>query len=240
MTNDEWESCADPRRLLDCVGHRATDRQLRLFAVACCRRIWLLLTDERCRRAVETAERFADGLAGADELESAHRTAKAAQESGCPGAPVNATASTLEPCRGRFGYDAEHPVMIDVREAASRAASQWANSRPGNGGAEWTEILRAERLAQCNLLRDIFGNLHFDAGLGPCWFPHQDVAVASLARDIYQGGDFSRLPLLADSLEQGGCDTREILDHCCGSALHVRGCWVVDLVLGNCPTSGST
>jgi hypothetical protein len=40
------------------------------------------------------------------------------------------------------------------------------------------------------------------------------------------------MPILADALEDAGCDNADILQHCRGAGEHVRGCWVVDLVLG--------
>ena len=64
--------------------------------------------------------------------------------------------------------------------------------------------------------------------LSPEW--RTDTAVA-LARQMHNTGDFSALPILADALQDAGCDTAEILGHCRGSGRHVRGCWVVDLLL---------
>ena len=40
------------------------------------------------------------------------------------------------------------------------------------------------------------------------------------------------MPILADALQDAGCDNDDILTHCRGEGPHVRGCWVVDLVLG--------
>src|SRR5262245_25722917 len=61
MTEAEWLACEDPREIMAFLGTRCSDRQTRLVAAACCRRVWILLTDGRCRRAVEVAEAFVDG-----------------------------------------------------------------------------------------------------------------------------------------------------------------------------------
>ncbi|OAI45594.1 hypothetical protein AYO44_12690 [Planctomycetaceae bacterium SCGC AG-212-F19] len=60
MTEAEWLNGTDPVVMLDFVRGKATDRQLRLFACACVRRIWNLLVDERSREAIEVTEQFAD------------------------------------------------------------------------------------------------------------------------------------------------------------------------------------
>lgn len=70
MTEAEWLAGTDPQQLLD-VLTRTSDRKLRLFACACCRQVWHLLTDARSRQAVETAERYADGEVSGEELSSA-------------------------------------------------------------------------------------------------------------------------------------------------------------------------
>src|SRR5262245_29966110 len=70
LTEAEWLSGSGPRALLGHLGDRASERKLRLFAVACCRRISHLLREERARAAVELAERLADGQASADEAEA--------------------------------------------------------------------------------------------------------------------------------------------------------------------------
>jgi hypothetical protein len=48
---------------------------------------------------------------------------------------------------------------------------------------------------------------------------------------MYDSREFSAMPILADALQDAGCDSHDILDHCRGPGPHVRGCWVVDLVL---------
>jgi hypothetical protein len=83
--------------------------------------------------------------------------------------------------------------------------------------------------AGCDLLREVFGNPFRPVPFSPAW--RTDTAV-SLARQAYEGRDFALLPILADALQDAGCASPEVLDHCHGSGPHVRGCWVVDLVLG--------
>jgi hypothetical protein len=78
------------------------------------------------------------------------------------------------------------------------------------------------------LLRDIFGAIFQPVAFSPDW--RTDPALA-LAREMYDSRDFSAMPILADALQDAGCDSAEILDHCRGQDPHARGCWVVDLVL---------
>ena len=86
-----------------------------------------------------------------------------------------------------------------------------------------------ERFYQCNLLRDIFGNPFQPITLDPVCVTS---TVQQLANSIYQDRAFDRMPILGDALEEAGCDNAAILEHCPSGNEHVRGCWVLDLVLG--------
>ena len=83
--------------------------------------------------------------------------------------------------------------------------------------------------AHCDLLSDIIGDPFRPVVFCPEW--STETALA-LARQMCESRDFSVMPILADALQDAGCDDAEILDHCRGPGTHVRGCWVVDLVLG--------
>ena len=87
----------------------------------------------------------------------------------------------------------------------------------------------AETAAQIRLIRDIFGNPFRPATFHPDWCTS---TVTALARQMYELREFSALPILADALQDAECDNNDILGHCRGPGPHVRGCWVVDLVLG--------
>ena len=80
----------------------------------------------------------------------------------------------------------------------------------------------------CKLIRDIFGNPFRPVTLDPRW---QSSTVLDLARTIYDERAFERLPILADALMDSGCDSDEVINHCRSEGPHVRGCWVVDLIL---------
>jgi hypothetical protein len=76
---------------------------------------------------------------------------------------------------------------------------------------------------------DVFGNPFRRAKFPPAW--RTDTAVA-LAKQMYATQEFSAMPILADALQDAGCDNDDVLTHCRDpQRVHVRGCWVVDLVL---------
>jgi hypothetical protein len=109
---------------------------------------------------------------------------------------------------------------------AYRYTQVWENRadrRAANGARH------EERAARAGILRDIFGNPFRPVAFSPEW--RTDTAV-SLAKQMYESREFSAMPILADALQDAGCDNDDMLDHCRGPGPHVRGCWVVDLVLG--------
>ncbi|MBA4188888.1 MAG: hypothetical protein C0467_12900 [Planctomycetaceae bacterium] len=83
--------------------------------------------------------------------------------------------------------------------------------------------------AHCDLVRDIFVNPFRTVTFSPEW---RTSTAVSLAKQMYESRDFSAMPILADALQDAGCDNADVLDHCRGTGPHVRGCWVVDMLLG--------
>ncbi|MBN9122285.1 MAG: hypothetical protein J0I06_24620 [Planctomycetes bacterium] len=68
------------------------------------------------------------------------------------------------------------------------------------------------------------------AVLDPAWLTS---TVLAMARYAYDSGDSSAVPILADALQDAGCGDEDVLTHCRDESAHVRGCWVLDAILGN-------
>ncbi len=133
---------------------------------------------------------------------------------------------------------ADDTVLVEVRREAIDAAYQAAVGR--RTWAVWSAMstladhhLEARRCAPrrtgADLLRDIFGNPFRPVTFSPAW---RSETVVALASGIYAERAFDRMPILADALEEAGCDHADVLSHCRGPGPHTRGCWVVDGVLG--------
>jgi hypothetical protein len=90
----------------------------------------------------------------------------------------------------------------------------------------------AESAAQALLLKDIFGNPFRPVIVDPAWLTWHDALLVSMAQQMYESRDFRDMPVLADALEEAGCTNQDILDHCRQPDEHVRGCWVIDALLG--------
>jgi hypothetical protein len=229
MTEEEWLSCSDPTPMLESLrpSGKASERKLRLFACACCRRIWDLLTDDRSRKAVELAERAADHPVSANLLDSVSGGAEEAFED----------AITDDREDGSDGAG-----IGSARRAAACSAASYASNSPVVRVADALEVIQAaadatvnpdaERAAQATILRDIFGNPFRQVGVDPSWLAWNGGLVPVVAGAIYVGRAFHRLPVLAGVLEEAGCSDADILAHCHGPGPHFRGCWVVDLLLG--------
>jgi hypothetical protein len=226
MAEFDWATATDPAGMLRRLGlgHRPTDRRLRLFACACCREAWHLLPDPRLRTAVEVAEQFEDGFEDVEALNAANRAAEVAYhgdrlvEEECDPTTAEEWAADAVCILSQRSFPSG---AEDADEVASRVALALSPDQE--------EPDPEVRAVQAALLRDVVGRLDGVRPLQASWLKP---AVVALARDIYDHRSFERLPLLADALEAAGCDDGEVLNHCRVIGRHVRGCWVLDLVLG--------
>jgi hypothetical protein len=244
-TDDEsdWLSSGDPRRMLECLRGKASERKLRLLAVACHRRIFHLLNDSpSSRKTLEFAERFADGLATTTELRGSawgkpgeafstvlYKSWDAAENS-LLFAAGRIRDTTLRAADAPLFKEWQEAFLAEFKTYSGHGAMQTADAlMPAEWVAKGNAARADEQAAQCALIREIFRSLPFRSikidrsGLAP--------EVVSLAERIYADGAFRLLPALAHALEGGTCDNAEILDHFRQTSPHVKGCWALDLLL---------
>jgi hypothetical protein len=228
MTEAEWlEPLPDWRVMIDYLFNlepQPSRRKTRLCTVAFCRAIWHVMTDERCRHAVEVAERFADDLATKADLKAAiealpnkRRDYSALYKT----APIDAARSCATR-KERFLFAALHQVHALTVLALEN-------------GAHDPEAATAHMRRQAELIRDIFANPFRPVTLNAAQRTPTAVSLAQAAYEERQlpGGelDRDRLAVLSDALEETGAPG-ELADHLRRPGPHVRGCWAVDLVLG--------
>jgi hypothetical protein len=230
MTEQEWLGCDDPRPMQQFLGGNPGLRKMRLFVLACCRQIWGAAADPPTRVALQSVERFVQ--AGAMQTWKASvRVASGQAVIDCrasdPLGPLQVFASNSLP--RQVSVSAVPPILVRILEylACERDVSWWpdwlieALDRAGLSPARQADVFR-------DLIRAPFRPLHFRAA----WRTGNDGASLQVARVIDHEEAFDQVPILADALEDSGCDCDEILDHLRHSEGHVRGCWAVDLVLG--------
>jgi hypothetical protein len=218
MTEAEWLTSTDPRSMLRVVqDSRASVRKVRLFNAAICRRYWKYLP-EASRAILLESERLADG-------------------------PIRAGAEGMDLCRRANAvvvpFDRQYPTKqfpsAEIRIQRNAAAAVCYAVIPGElwGAVSYFwDMSNDEQTAHPAVIRDIFGNPLRTVSVAHPWRAWNDGAVRKMAQAIYDDRASDRLPLLADALEDAGCANAAILDHCRYGGEHVRGCWVVDLLLG--------
>jgi hypothetical protein len=257
MTEQEWLAATEPDDLLEFVRDRASDRQFRLFMAACCRRFLPLMPkkpagDRRlCEKAVDYGERFADGLISRDQLRAAfnEKDWRNVTHDGYLASVAARKLTYVEIARcPRPMLRGRNVIAHPASEAAEYSRNvvsrlqQQSKTAPGSTPTAKKRVATiAEKRYQIGLLRDLFGNPFRPvppAQGKDAWLKQwrrtlawKGATVPNLARSIYDERQFDRLPILAEALEEAGCSEAEILSHCREPGPHVRGCWVVDLVL---------
>jgi hypothetical protein len=220
MTEAEWHTCTDSQKMLEFLKGKASDRKLRLFACACYRRIWPLLSDHRSQLAVEFGEQCADGKVTDEEQFAAYELACDAKDDAWGGAYENADFPAVA-ASYVLGHD---PAAALVAGLTATAGNNPRVRQPG------------EMAFQCYLLREIVGNPSRLIFAAPTWLTPTVLALAQAAYDnrTLPAGhlDNARLGILGDALEEADCSNADILDHLRGSGPHYRGCWCLDMLLG--------
>ncbi len=223
MDKHAWETCRDASLLLE---HWApgSDRKLRLLAVAWCRLLEDCLIDET-RKLIDVAEGVAEGQIAGTLRKLARQQAI---DAGWHPDPVTAHA------RG----SAKAAVSWSLAKSPAKAAAEalayvrfalqqyYWNIREGSTSADYEDAGVAASKTIEGVLREIVPNPCREVLITP-----QTQAVLSVAGQIYETREFDKMPILADAMEEAGCDDEEILDHCRRPTVHFRGCWVLDLIL---------
>lgn len=223
MTEDEWLTGRETAPMLLFLRGRSA-RKRRLFACACCRRIWRHLKSYDHRLAVETAEDFADGKA--DEV------LRSAIVSLVEGSEYD---EMPDPDSPRFSAEvaAYYAVASDEDEDTAESLDDLETEDCAILAARSASLAvrnpPRESAEQCKLLRCIFGNPFRPVELDPNWLTS---TVREMAASVYESREFGVLPVLADALQDAGCESDPILSHLRGPGPHARGCWVLDLILG--------
>jgi hypothetical protein len=264
MTEVEWLACEDPRTLFQFLRNAVSDRKCRLFAHACCKRIAHRFIDPSQHLAVHVVERLADGSALVEEIETAASAVKRfdaayfdanrpRDEVGYPAAAVVAQALLNRPLEELMRGPELHwldeviwgtvsaagEAVLEAEQAAGRVYDESPDEVPDLRRGQ-----RAEERVLSGVFREILGNPFRPVTFSPEW---RTDTVLTLARQMYESRDFSAMPILADALQDAGCDNEDVLNHCRGNqegvsgepaegspvrtGPHVRGCWAIDLVL---------
>jgi hypothetical protein len=219
MTEEEWFAWSDPYEFLGGWSWRYWElprpafsgRKLRLFAVACARCVSRFCESDLARTAIGAAEESADARTNEQRVRlKLHRIrlheywgGASEQELACALVRANPYYAAITTAQRAIYFDSATKTI---------------------------ETVEQERHLQGSLLRDIVGNPFRPVAFSPAW--RTSTAVA-LARQMYDSREFGAMPILADALQDAGCEDEAILNHCRdANQPHVRGCWVVDLVLG--------
>lgn len=225
MTEEEWFSTTDLWEMLKYVQPHCGERKMRLLAVACCHVLDDLFEDQLIRDALEAAELYADGHIEESILnEWSQKATEASEGLGLSlTAPkymayslVGTTAQT-----GRYASD-----LGGVPGWVSQALACWAGHYWAS--PPWEEVQQQSARALRAFVIDVMDNPFWPAVLDSTW---RTSDVLRLARQMYESRDFSAMPILGDALEEAGCDRADVLTHCRSAGPHIRGCWLVDLIL---------
>ena len=220
VTEAEWLECTEPEKMLEFLrdSGSASDRKLRLFGCACCRRVWHHM-DKYSRMAIGLAEKYTDATAARWKRVWYKVTT-------WPG------GGWWEAGGHRHGRSRMAAFLMVNR---SVGVEDLMEAKFALSGLE--EALQG--VAQCHLLHDLFGNPFGLVALDPAWLSWHGGTVVKLAHAAYEERhlpagtlDNGRLAVLGDALEEAGCTDSDILGHLRGPGPHVRGCWAVDLILG--------
>jgi hypothetical protein len=217
MTEEQWLAGDDPLGMFSQVIRpmKSSRRQLDLFCLACIRLVWHLLDHPALKLPFDWLEM--------------HPGERVRPRGGHMSDLFQGPAKVLYDWRYRrdlglntFAIHIAHDLWADFYEYAFDNLGKQSKY-------DLSVLLEDPSIFLPAVMREIFGNPFRPVTIDPAWLTP---TVTSLAQAIYDDRAFDRLAILADALEDAGCNQQDILDHCRQPGEHTRGCWVVDLVLG--------
>ena len=213
MKEAEWLAATDPMPMYRFLWRNTSDRKFRLFGSACVRLVCSSTCDE-VPSEIATVEKFADGCATKAAMKKARTSLR----------------------QKRHVLDT---VVVEMRQkwlcywlaevAASEKAYGFILSELVRLSSEVQDISIPESDALTGLFRELFGNPFHSIVVDPSWLTS---TVLALAECIYADQAFDRCSILADALQDSGCDHEDLLNHLRSPGPHYKGCWALDLVLG--------
>jgi hypothetical protein len=235
-----WEACPDPRGLVSVAQNIANEpwkyasakiSKRKMYLCACaagrlCTRHW----QGKVGPLLDVLQRYADGAASGDEL-TATRDAVLGRKGGYPFG-VSEYDGRPGYCSLPFWCDPSSLAELMVHYAlGDRRRIRAEEQAIGPQDAAWEGITDATKAEVAAVVRDIFGNPFRSVAVDPAWLSWNDDTVSKIARSMYEEGRFDKAPVLADALEEAGCNEAALLAHCRQPGPHARGCWVVDRLL---------
>lgn len=233
MTESEWLTSTRLKSLTDYLLRErvVSQRKLRLYAIACCRRVEHLfgspgLTHHELRKALDAAERFAEGAIKPRTLNVWRN--RAWEALGADFQPTDSAANraadaVVRVCQTTSAF---LPAASSTVEALAFAADAVKDS------PTWRAAYELARRTVFALLRDVVGNPFRPLpAFDPAWLTANGGLPGRIATGIYEERRFDELPILADVLDDAGCTANEIQKHLRGLGPHDRGCWALDVIL---------
>ena len=235
MTEEEWLHAVEgyfPREMLYALDKqfpprrvkttkKKRERKLRLFGCAACRRIAHLFVNREQQRLIDLVEKYADG-------EATGRAVRAACNAAIVKVPQPQPGEEWSSIYGAYDY-AQQALNLLTWQSVSDTVEGFVED-VYSATVNDPDSPEEENIHQKALILDIFGNPFRAVAFAPEWRTSTAVAIAN---GMYESRDFSAMPILADALQDAGCDNDDVLNHCRDpKQVHVRGCWVVDFVLG--------
>jgi hypothetical protein len=213
MTETEWLGSDSPVAMLAHLNVDGTDRKTLLYASALCH--WRPeLINDHIQVWADTIDQILAGASAMETLDSAQVEAEFAVTSSIDG-PHSLSARAF------------YSLLLDAVMWSWRYRQPEYAYAPQHTDNPTAELELMWQTA-ANFVRDIFGNPFRPVCFSPSW---RTDTVLTLAKQIDESRDFSAMPILADALQDAGCDDDDVLTHCRATTEHVRGCWVIDLVL---------